>query len=191
MARIKFQRGEPVVHYSLVGPHVGYWGRKVGSFRVLASNPASLDSGPCISEKEVGHTIFPAPNEHGVYSDRHARKFVYRSSNGRDHVEAKVLQIGPEQWAHTGAYSLNTGGFAGYASPLTAGDAVATEQEATCLAVAGIFRMLMQQLDLITADSTRHAKRRKVVRTAMIALLQQVSPRLRDNIIMLVNQRSR
>lgn len=187
MPRFKFRRGEPVVHFSLVGPHISYWGRKTGAFRVLASNPATLDSGPCISEKEVGHSIFPAPNEHGVFDDRHATAFVYRGSSGRDTAEARVLQIAPDQWAYAVGYAFNTGGYAGAASPLTAQQTAPTEYEAVSNAIANLFRMLIGHVRQVASDAPRMEKRRKAVRNAMIALLHQISPEQRDTIFMLLN----
>lgn len=189
MARFKFRRGEPVVHYSLVGPHIGYWGRKVGKLRVLANDPNSLDAGACISEADQGHTIFPAPNQHGVYDERHASQFMYRSTSGRDHAAAYVLHIGPNQWAYATEYTLVTGGFSGVSSPLTATDARQTEEEATVAALAELVGLLRRHLQyVLPSDASRYEKRRRIVRAAIIALMQQVSPALRDTIFMLVNR---
>lgn len=187
MARFKFRRGEAVVHYSLVGPHIGYWGRKAGAYRVLATNPDMLDAGACISEKDQGHTIFPAPNSHGVYDTRHALRIGYRSSSGRDHAAAFVLQIAPDVWAWTTEYTIATGGYSGFQSPLTAHDSCDTEDKAITAAIAQLAKSLVDLAKRADGAGSAADRRRLAVRKALVTLLSQVSPDLRDTIFMLLN----
>ncbi|QOT82237.1 hypothetical protein [Cupriavidus basilensis] len=189
MAKFNFRRGEAVIHYSLVGPHRGYWGRKVGAFRVLATSPSSLDSGACISESDLGHTIFPAPNEHGVYDERHAKQFAYRSTSGRDHAVAYVLHIGPDRWAYSFSLTIATGGYCGFSSGISDDHSESTEESATRLALTQLIVMLRDTLD--NASVTNPERRRKAVRSAIIALLSQLSLVDRTAILKAVNEISK
>lgn len=189
MASFKFRRGEAVVHYSLVGPHIGYWGRKTGAFRVLATNPDMLDTGACISEKDQGHTIFPAPNSHGVYEKRHALRIGYRSSSGRDHAAAYILQISPDAWAWATEYTIATGGYSGQQSPLTAHATRSSEEEAIVAALTHLTQSLVDLSKRADAAGATANRRRLAIRKAIVTLLSQVSSGVRDTIFMLLNKK--
>lgn len=74
-----------------------YWiGRKAGSFRVLASNPGS-GSGFLVPESEVGVTVFPAPNESGVFDKKHASLIEFKKDKNF-YARIYVLQIADDAW---------------------------------------------------------------------------------------------
>lgn len=74
-----------------------YWiGRKVGSFRVLASIPGS-ESGFLVPESDIGVTVFPAPNESEIFDKKHASLIEFKKDKNF-YVRIYVLQIAEDAW---------------------------------------------------------------------------------------------
>lgn len=182
MAKFNFRRGEAVIQYARGKALKYYWGGKMGGYRVLSAQATHLDSGACIPEKEVGVSIFPAPNEFGIYDERHARKISYRSTSGRDSATVYVLQIGPDLWAHAASWVISTGGYGGSSHGLSRADAEPSEAQAAARGIVGV--LLGLRAHVLRQPGNEKAK--GAVKKAMTALLSQASPSERDNIDMLL-----
>jgi hypothetical protein len=96
MAR-KYKRGQEVMYYGVRGVMRCYFGGKMGAYRVLSSTPY-VDTGWAVPLSEVETSVFPAPNEQGVFDRQVCDVLEYRVDS-RFFVRIEYLQAGPALWA--------------------------------------------------------------------------------------------
>lgn len=179
--KFKFEKDEAVTYKG----NRYYWiGRKVGSYRVLASQPGT-ESGFLVRESEIGETVFPAPNEHGVFSKKHASLLEFKK-NSNFYVRIYILQISSDTWA--GAMETKTS-ISGHSSPLRA-----VRVQASYEAV------VKQELGPIIAGLAANAAGRSfpgwatfkpaMAKQAILALLSQVPQQLASEIIIYARSRA-
>lgn len=176
-----FKRGDAVMYYGSSGPEKLTWGAKMQSYRVLAYDPGNLDVGLCIKEDEVGRTIFPAPNEHGVYKPaaHNAPAIEYRKN--RWYVRVEYLQVGPQQWVSRWDYMYGSGGGS---TPAHACCVQANWEDAVRYALTHVISDLAS-----TAASASVLAIRKFAKDAMLALLAQIPAALQTTIINDIKQK--
>lgn len=171
-----FKRGDPVTYYSAIGPKQLWWGAKMQAYRVLAYSPDNLDVGLCIKEEEIGRTIFPGPNEYGVYavSNNSYKRIEYRKGNN-SYAIVEYLQVGPENWVSRTDYYFDNGGASG---PACARDVKPSWEEAMLDGMVPLIAWLAE-----AAATKKSASARKFAKDAMLSLLAQVPSSLQSNII--------
>lgn len=179
--KFKFEKDEAVTYKG----NQYYWiGRKVGSFRVLASQPGT-ESGFLVPETEIGETVFPAPNKHGVFHKKHAALIEFKK-NSNFYVRIYTLQIASDAWI--GAMETKTS-TSGHSSPLSA-TRVHSSYEA----------VVKQELGPIIAGLAANAAGRSfpgwssfkpaMAKQAILTLLSQVPPQLASEIIIYARSRA-
>lgn len=173
--RAAFKRGDAVMYYGATGPKRMWWGAKMYAYRILASDPANLDAGLTIKEEEVGRTVFPAPNEHGVYVADDATFTTIEYRNQRSYVRVAYLQVGPEQWV--ARYSFDYGIYGG-CSPAHIDDAHPTWMDAIRRPLTHIISALARAAATDSSWATR-----RFAKDAMLGLLAQVPASLQTTII--------
>lgn len=161
-----------------------YWiGRKVGQFRLLAATPGS-DSGFLIPESEVGLTVFPAPNKHGVFDKKHASVIEFKKDNNF-YVRIYVLQVATDAW--TAAAEIRRRD-TGQSSPLSE-CAIQPSYE------AAVTKELLPIVVMLAATAAGNTKsgwegvKPAIAKQAMMQLLSQLPSRLMSAII--IEARSR
>jgi len=161
-----------------------YWiGRKVGQFRLLAATPGS-DSGFLIPESEVGLTVFPAPNKHGVFDKKHASVIEFKKDNNF-YVRIYVLQVATDAWAAAAEIRRRD---TGQSSPLSE-CAIQPSYEA---AVKKELLPIVGRLAATAAGNTKsgwEGVKPAIAKQAMMQLLSQVPSQLMSAII--IEARSR
>jgi len=145
------------------------------AYRILASDPGNLDAGLTIKEEEVGHTVFPAPNEHGVYVADDAAFTTIEYRKQRSYVRVAYLQVGPEQWVAHYYWQYGLGG--------ASGPARITDSQPTWIdAVRGPLTRIIATLARAAATDSSLTTRR-FAKDAMLGLLAQVPISLQTTII--------
>lgn len=179
--KFKFAKDE-AVHYK---GDLCYWiGRKVGSFRVLASIPGS-ESGFLVPESEVGVTVFPAPNESGVFDKKHASVIEFKKDKNF-YVKIYLLQIAEDAWTMAHDIQWRDGG--GAHAPLR-------ERRALPSFEAAMKAELVPMVAGLAAaaagnpGSNWEGIKPAVAKKAILALLSQIPSRLATDII--IEARSR
>lgn len=94
---LSLKRGAPVYYYRGDHPSALYLGGKVGSYRLLATSPTTLDSGMCVHPNEFPSTVFPAPNEHGVFNPAACTR-ISLQVDARLKLTVGYVEAGPSTW---------------------------------------------------------------------------------------------
>ena len=91
-----FKRNTAVIYHGQNGPQRRFIAGKIGAYCVLSLTKHS-DSGCCIPFEELDKTVFPAPNEHGVFEEEVCQTFGARLDR-QFYVEVHYVQAGPMEW---------------------------------------------------------------------------------------------
>lgn len=176
-----FKRGDAVLYYGASGPQRMWWGAKMYAYRILATDPANLDVGLTIKEEEIGRTVFPAPNEHGVYVADDAAFTTIEYRKQRSYVRVAYLQSGPDLWVARFSYFYGTGGHSG---PARISDTYPTWTEA-------VRSPLIHIIGTLARDAARDPSvaTRRFAKNAMLGLLAQLPASLQTTIINELNAR--
>jgi hypothetical protein len=105
----KYCVGDPLMYCGPEGHAVKmWWGYPIHintkkRYRVLAFDKSDLGIGIALDPAdEIGITIFPAANDHGVFSEKsypHCPFFLTKEAKkGKDHGRVQVIQTGPTTW---------------------------------------------------------------------------------------------
>ena len=91
-----YKNGEPVYYFGIGGRQRLYMSGKIGSYRVLSSNPA-IDSGICVEIEKLSTSVFAAPNDNGIFSSASCNHISYRLDHNYK-VRVSFVQSGPDDW---------------------------------------------------------------------------------------------
>lgn len=180
--KFKFAKDEAVLYK---GDRCYWIGRKVGNFRVLASIPGS-GSGFLVPESEIGVTVFPAPNENGIYDKKHASLLEFKKDKNF-YVRIYTLQIAKDAW--TMAHDIQWRDRGALGAPVPLWEHTAWEHNALPSYEAALKAALVPIIAGLAAAAADNPwpnwgyVKPAVAKQAMLALLSQTPSWLANDII--------
>lgn len=187
VSREKYCVGDPLMYYSPEGNAVKmWWGYPIHitskkQYRILAFNASDLGTGIALDPSmEIGVTIFPAPNDHGVFCEQtypHLPLFItHASRKGRDIGRIQIVQVGPENWTWGIEMNVNN---ESWTTPAT----VHTSAKSDCSAIEQALTPLILRLARLAGNPAKADTARRSAKYLMSSLLSRVQTPSQTTII--------
>jgi hypothetical protein len=165
----EFKIGDPVTFNG----RLHYWGPRSGSRRVLRFSRKG-GGGILIDPIEVGNTVFPGTNEYGAYEDRHAVILLYRDEEDIT-IRVRLIQVAKEIWK--GCVDASYGDIARCSGGLH------PQLPSYESAKQAFMALLSEVVSDLTSFSRKSEDNRKRAKDALVKLLSNVSPDIREAVL--------
>lgn len=148
------------------------WGPKSGRFRTL--NPVSgRGSGLLVPADAIGQDVFPGPDDHGVFDERHA--VTYEVVRPALRLRLSTLAVGPD--SHIGVLDARLEEHPSWTGPLS------TKLPAFDSEVALLLVLLRRASGLLQDLSNRRPERKDEAIATIVRMLEQMPDTVRRGFV--------